>query len=196
MTASLDPTAPASDGTSANVDVLVGGMTCGACARRVERTLNKLDGVTATVNYATEKASVAHTDAVTVEQLLSHRSGIGYYLDEDAQQSITDYVMPVPVHRLDSTEAYLALGTAQATAISIGLEEWGFRSRWRARLGALLLAYLPVVGSATAVWGAGVGWHWSIGTAVMRFFGPLAAIVAPPLWFFVYADLRQAGILT
>jgi CubicO group peptidase (beta-lactamase class C family) len=46
-------------------------------------------------------------DAVTVEQLLAHRSGIGDYLDEEAGHAVTEYVMPVPVHRLDSTEAYL-----------------------------------------------------------------------------------------
>lgn len=46
-------------------------------------------------------------DAVTVEHLLAHRSGIGDYLDEEAQSDITDYVMPVPVHQLDSTEAYV-----------------------------------------------------------------------------------------
>ncbi|MGB6225314.1 MAG: heavy metal-associated domain-containing protein, partial [Pseudonocardiaceae bacterium] len=39
-------------------EILVGGMTCAACAARVERRLNKLDGVTATVNYATERARV------------------------------------------------------------------------------------------------------------------------------------------
>ncbi|MEO6205397.1 MAG: serine hydrolase domain-containing protein, partial [Mycobacteriales bacterium] len=44
-------------------------------------------------------------DAVTVEHLLGHRSGIGDYLDEDGD--IADYVMAVPVHRLDSTEAFL-----------------------------------------------------------------------------------------
>ncbi len=47
-------------------------------------------------------------DRVTVEHLLAHRSGIGDYLDEDAQE-VDDYVMPVPVHRLDSTESYLAV---------------------------------------------------------------------------------------
>jgi CubicO group peptidase (beta-lactamase class C family) len=47
--------------------------------------------------------------AVTVEHLLAHRSGIGDYLDEDAGHAVTDYVMPVPVHRLDGTEAYLAV---------------------------------------------------------------------------------------
>jgi Cu+-exporting ATPase len=78
MTASLDPAAPAPGETSAHVDVLVGGMTCGACARRVERTLNKIDGVAATVNYATEKASVTHTGAVTVEQILAAVERAGY----------------------------------------------------------------------------------------------------------------------
>ena len=46
-------------------------------------------------------------DEVTVEHLLAHRSGIGDYLDEDALDDITDYVMTVPVHRLASTEEYL-----------------------------------------------------------------------------------------
>lgn len=44
---------------------------------------------------------------VTVEQLLCHRSGIGDYLDEDSGLDIDDHLMPVPVHRLDSAEAYL-----------------------------------------------------------------------------------------
>jgi len=48
-------------------------------------------------------------DAVTVGHLLAHRSGIGDYLDEDAMESIADYVMPVPVHHLDSAEASLAV---------------------------------------------------------------------------------------
>jgi CubicO group peptidase (beta-lactamase class C family) len=46
-------------------------------------------------------------DGVTVEQLLAHRSGIGDYLDEAAGSEITDYVMPVPVHELATTEQYL-----------------------------------------------------------------------------------------
>lgn len=48
-------------------------------------------------------------DAVTVEHLLSHRSGIGDYLDEDELDDVTAYVMPVPVHRLDGAESYLAV---------------------------------------------------------------------------------------
>ncbi len=46
-------------------------------------------------------------DRVTVEQLLSHRSGIGDYLDEDSDLDVSDYVMPVPVHELATTEGYL-----------------------------------------------------------------------------------------
>ena len=48
-------------------------------------------------------------DAVTIEHLLSHRSGIGDYLDEDAEHDISDYVMPVPVHELATTEQFLAV---------------------------------------------------------------------------------------
>ena len=48
-------------------------------------------------------------DAVTVEQLLAHRSGIGDYVDEEAIASETDYVLPEPVHRLAETEDYLAV---------------------------------------------------------------------------------------
>ncbi len=46
-------------------------------------------------------------DSVTVEHLLSHSSGIGDYLDEEAGGEITDYVLGVPVHTLDTAEAYL-----------------------------------------------------------------------------------------
>jgi CubicO group peptidase (beta-lactamase class C family) len=47
------------------------------------------------------------SDAVTIEHLLSHRSGIGDYLDEDAELDFGDYLMPVPVHELATTEQYL-----------------------------------------------------------------------------------------
>ena len=46
-------------------------------------------------------------DAVTVEQLLGHRSGIGDYLDEEADHAVTDHVLAVPVHELATTEGYL-----------------------------------------------------------------------------------------
>jgi uncharacterized protein (DUF697 family) len=73
--------------------------------------------------------------------------------------------------------AYLALGTAQAFAIAAGLMQRGV-GKWPARAVALLLAYLPVVGSAAAVRGAMVGWGWSMGKGLVHFFGPVAVIVA------------------
>jgi CubicO group peptidase (beta-lactamase class C family) len=48
-------------------------------------------------------------DAVTIEHLLSHRSGIGDYLDEDAELDYGDYLMPVPVQELATTEQYLVV---------------------------------------------------------------------------------------
>jgi len=48
-------------------------------------------------------------DGVTVEHLLSHRSGIGDYLDEEAGFEVGEYVMPVPVHELVTTEDYLGV---------------------------------------------------------------------------------------
>ncbi len=48
-------------------------------------------------------------DRVTVEHLLAHRSGIGDYLDEDTVNDPNAYVMPVPVHELDTTDDYLAI---------------------------------------------------------------------------------------
>ena len=59
-------------------------------------------------------------DAVTVEQLLSHRSGIGDYLDEDSDRDIADYPMPVPVHQLATTEQYLAVLGGHPTKFAPG----------------------------------------------------------------------------
>ncbi len=59
-------------------------------------------------------------DGVTIEHLLSHRSGIGDYLDEDAGHAITDHVMPVPVHELASTEDFLAVLDGHAAVFPPG----------------------------------------------------------------------------
>ncbi|RZT85634.1 Cu+-exporting ATPase [Pseudonocardia sediminis] len=59
-------------------DILVGGMTCAACAHRVERRLNKLDGVVATVNYATERARVECPPGTDPRTLITQVEGAGY----------------------------------------------------------------------------------------------------------------------
>ena len=59
-------------------------------------------------------------DDVTIEDLLAHRSGIGDYLDEDLINDITDYVLPVPVHELATTEQYLPLLDGHGTVFPAG----------------------------------------------------------------------------
>jgi CubicO group peptidase (beta-lactamase class C family) len=59
-------------------------------------------------------------DDVTVEHLLAHRSGIGDYLDEEAELDLADYLMPVPVHELATTEQYLAVLDGHAAKFEPG----------------------------------------------------------------------------
>ncbi|GAA1106319.1 heavy metal translocating P-type ATPase [Pseudonocardia alni] len=60
------------------IEFAIGGMTCASCANRVERKLNKLDGVTATVNYATEKAKVSAPTGVDADRLVAAVASAGY----------------------------------------------------------------------------------------------------------------------
>ncbi|MFI9837920.1 heavy metal translocating P-type ATPase, partial [Nonomuraea sp. NPDC051941] len=60
------------------VELSIGGMTCASCANRIERKLNKLEGVSATVNYATEKAKVTFPDGVDPQQLIAEVEKAGY----------------------------------------------------------------------------------------------------------------------
>ncbi|WP_091366730.1 heavy metal translocating P-type ATPase [Geodermatophilus telluris] len=68
---------PATAGEN-QVELAIGGMTCASCAARVERKLNKLEGVTAAVNYSTEKAKVTFSGAVTAEDLIATVESTGY----------------------------------------------------------------------------------------------------------------------
>ncbi|PKV99429.1 Cu+-exporting ATPase [Amycolatopsis echigonensis] len=61
-----------------SVELAIGGMTCASCAARVERKLNKVEGVTASVNYATEKAHVEYPSTVSVDDLVGVVEATGY----------------------------------------------------------------------------------------------------------------------
>ncbi|MFC9732882.1 heavy metal translocating P-type ATPase [Streptomyces roseolus] len=65
-------------------ELTIGGMTCASCAARVEKKLNRMDGVTATVNYATEKAHVEHVPEVGVDALIATVVKTGYTAEEPA----------------------------------------------------------------------------------------------------------------
>ncbi|MEE1814085.1 heavy metal translocating P-type ATPase [Streptomyces sp. SP18ES09] len=62
-------------------ELTIGGMTCASCAARIEKKLNRMDGVTATVNYATEKAHVEHAPDVDVDALIATVVKTGYTAD-------------------------------------------------------------------------------------------------------------------
>ncbi|WP_328759309.1 MULTISPECIES: heavy metal translocating P-type ATPase [Streptomyces] len=64
------------------VELSIGGMTCASCAARIEKKLNRLDGVTATVNFATEKAKVSYPAAVDIADLIATVEKTGYTAEE------------------------------------------------------------------------------------------------------------------
>ncbi|MFH9722236.1 heavy metal translocating P-type ATPase [Streptomyces sp. NPDC017254] len=78
MTSSVTETPPAPTVT----ELTIGGMTCASCAARVEKKLNRMDGVIATVNYATEKARIEHPPGVGVEALIATVVKTGYTAEE------------------------------------------------------------------------------------------------------------------
>lgn len=86
----MSTTAPA--GGSTGVELEIGGMTCASCAMRIEKKLNRLDGVTATVNYATEKAKVTVPAGYDPAALIAEVEKTGYTaalprpMDADAAQ--------------------------------------------------------------------------------------------------------------
>jgi CubicO group peptidase (beta-lactamase class C family) len=92
-------------------------------------------------------------DDVTVEHLLAHRSGIGDYLDEEAIEDLNDYVMPVPVHELVTTEQYLPLLAGHRTVFRAG-ERFAYNNG-----GYVLLALLAERAS-------GVSYHELVRTLV------------------------------
>ncbi|GAB1516218.1 heavy metal translocating P-type ATPase [Actinophytocola sp. KF-1] len=84
------------------IELAIGGMTCASCANRIERKLNKLDGVTATVNYATEKAKVVFPDDVDTTALVAQVEAAGYTAElprpprgETAEESEEDPTRPL-----------------------------------------------------------------------------------------------------
>jgi Cu+-exporting ATPase len=72
------------------IEIAVGGMTCSSCANRVEKKLNRLDGVTATVNYATETAHVIVPADVSNDLLVATVEATGYTARIPTPEDIDD----------------------------------------------------------------------------------------------------------
>jgi len=77
------------------VELAIGGMTCASCAARIEKKLNRMDGVEATVNYATEKAKVTFRDDIAVAELIATVEATGYTAREPE---------PDPAHTAPGTD--------------------------------------------------------------------------------------------
>lgn len=124
----------------ATVELQIGGMTCASCANRIERKLNKLDGITASVNYATEKASVTTPDGYDAQLLIAEVEKTGYTAELPAAKSNTAPGDPSDGESREDAElrtlrqrligsAVLAVPViAMAMVPALQFDYWGFAS--------------------------------------------------------------------
>jgi Cu+-exporting ATPase len=105
------------------IELPVSGMTCASCAARVEKKLNRLDGVAATVNYATERATVqlAPRTATTPQDLVEAVRQAGYEAILPATGAGDDaaHVLPDPVDALRHRLIFAALATVPLVALGM-----------------------------------------------------------------------------
>jgi cation transport ATPase len=87
------------------VELSIGGMTCASCATRIERKLNKVDGVSATVNYATEKAKVSYSGDISPEDLVKVVEATGYTAELPAPRHTTTAVEGEAAESADPTRS-------------------------------------------------------------------------------------------
>ncbi|MGC5004615.1 heavy metal translocating P-type ATPase [Streptomyces sp. DT203] len=167
-------------GTTAEVELSIGGMTCASCAARIEKKLNRMDGVTATVNYATEKAKVSYRgEDLSVQDLIATVEKTGYTAQEPAppvrteeptsaaedgadalrplrQRLLTAVVLAVPVIAMSMIPAlqfmYWQWLSLTLTAPVVTYAAWPFhRAAWtNARHGAATMDTLISVGTSAA----------------------------------------------
>lgn len=97
----------------------IGGMTCASCAGRIERKLNNLDGVTATVNFATEKATVDVAGEVTPEQLIEVVETAGYTAQLPATEPGESHVEDDPTAALRTRLIVSAVLTIPVIAMAM-----------------------------------------------------------------------------
>ncbi|MCW8379970.1 heavy metal translocating P-type ATPase [Streptomyces justiciae] len=187
MSGTTAPIAP-----PAEVELLIGGMTCASCAARVEKKLNRMDGVTATVNYATEKAKVTYADGVEVADLIATVVRTGYTAEEPAppaeEPAPHEDPEPASLRQRLVVSALLAVPVVLLSMIpALQFDNW----QWL----ALTLAS-PVV-----VWG-GLPFHraaWTNlrhGAATMDTLVSLGTLAAYgwSLWALFFGDAGMAGM--
>ncbi|WP_149183514.1 heavy metal translocating P-type ATPase [Streptomyces sp. TRM49041] len=131
---------PTTASGTAEVELAIGGMTCASCAARIEKKLNRMDGVEATVNYATEKAKVTYRgDDVSVRDLIATVEATGYTAEEPAPPAAA----PAPAPAAEGEEG-AGLGAERGGA-ERGDDELGDLRR---RLLTALVLSVPVIAMA------------------------------------------------
>ena len=122
------------------VELKIGGMTCASCANRVEKKLNKLDGINASVNYATEKASVTAPDGYDPQLLIAEVEKTGYTAalppsgkdtstaSTDEGESGEDAELRVLKQRLIGAAILAVPVIAMAMIPALQFDYWGFAS--------------------------------------------------------------------
>ncbi|WP_392753693.1 heavy metal translocating P-type ATPase [Streptomyces sp. LN590] len=94
MYSATEAAAPAA--ASSEAELVIGGMTCASCAARIEKKLNRMDGVTATVNYATEKARVEFGAGTRLDDVIATVEKTGYTAQPLQWPAPTPPASPVP----------------------------------------------------------------------------------------------------
>ncbi|MFF0048570.1 heavy metal translocating P-type ATPase [Streptomyces sp. NPDC005498] len=94
MYSATEAAAPAA--ASSEAELAIGGMTCASCAARIEKKLNRMDGVTATVNYATEKARVEFGAGTRLADVIATVEKTGYTAQPLQRPAPTAAASPVP----------------------------------------------------------------------------------------------------
>lgn len=126
-----------------HIELKIGGMTCAACAARIEKKLNRLDGVAATVNYATEKAALTVPSGYDPRLLITEVENAGYAAALPQQRTTRDKAADPELTALRARLIASALLAAPVIAMAM-IPAWQFRYwQW-----ASLVLAAPVV-----VWG-------------------------------------------
>ncbi|MFF3788484.1 heavy metal translocating P-type ATPase [Streptomyces sp. NPDC001981] len=112
-------TAATGTGTTAEVELSIGGMTCASCAARIEKKLNRMDGVSATVNYATERAKVSYrSEGLSVQDLITTVEKTGYTARRPAPPVRAEGSAPAPE---DGADALRPLRQRLLTAVVLAV---------------------------------------------------------------------------
>ena len=117
---------PETEAGAHSVDLAITGMTCASCSARIERNLGKIEGVEASVNLATEKATVRHPDSVDVDQLIATVESSGYGATVIEPESRLAPPTHTPIARADLQRRAIVAGALALVVVVLAMGPWDF----------------------------------------------------------------------